>query len=484
MELLLVLLTLVILSASIVYVLLQDWHGTANRLFSLFTGSSLLLTCAGAVRFASRNPDEIWWLSGLLTSLQAAIFGLLIWLIMILFMPHRYHQPLVRWVTIAPYLLMAVILAIDWYGRFGFIGSDVLRKETGILRFVRGPAFWPVFALYIIGCIVTPLIMLSTIAVQHPATRGPVGWLIGGTTLTFLMGYVFRELGMVAITYVSLLPLHLSFGWVTLRYGIFRPSQVALQAAVEHLPDGMLVLDTQRQIRYANRAAQRIITGNDRNQQSFEQALAQVGFIEQTSTEDRERQRRRFVRPTDQTILLATEVTINDAQGGASVVLIRNVTRAEQQQAELIASRAVLAERTAELERSLAELQQRDELLRRLSLPIIPLSATMVVIPLIGIFDAARCQSLLQLILPEIAERNAKTVLVDLTGLTAFDQTLAHTLYQLRDGARLMGTQIILCGIRPDLAEVMIHTGGTWNDLRSFATLQDGVKALLTNTIR
>lgn len=39
MELLLVLFTLVILSASIVYVLLQDWHSTANRLFSLFTGS-------------------------------------------------------------------------------------------------------------------------------------------------------------------------------------------------------------------------------------------------------------------------------------------------------------------------------------------------------------------------------------------------------------------------------------------------------------
>lgn len=483
MELLLVLLTLVILSASIVYVLLQDWHGIANRLFSLFTGSSLLLTCAGAVRFSSRNLDEIWLLSGLLTSLQAVIFGFLIWLIMLLFMPHRYQQPWLRWAVFTPYLLMAVGLAIDWYGRFGFVGRDVVRETSGLLVFVRGPAFVPAFTLYIIGCIIIPLIMLITIAIRQPTMRGPAVWLIIGTILTFLMGYIFREIGLVSVTYVSLLPLHLSFGWVTLRYGVFRPSQVALQAAVEHLPDGMLVLDRQRQIRYANRAAQRIIAGNDRNEQSFEQALAQVGFIEQTSTEDRERQRRRFFRPTDQTILLATEVPINDAQGGASVVLIRNVTRAEQQQAELIASRAALAERTAELERSLAELQQRDELLRRLSLPIIPLSATMVVVPLIGIFDAARCQSLLQLILPEIAERNAKIVLVDLTGLTAFDQTLAHTLYQLRDGARLIGTQLILCGIRPDLAEVMIHTGEVWSGLRSFATLQDGVKALLTNTI-
>ncbi|WP_322815213.1 hypothetical protein [Chloroflexus sp.] len=42
-----------------------------------------------------------------------------------------------------------------------------------------------------------------------------------------------------------------------------------------------------------------------------------------------------------------------------------------------------------------------------------------------------------------------------------------------------MGAQIVLCGIRPDLAEVMIHTGSMWDGIRSFATLQDGVSALL-----
>lgn len=237
----------------------------------------MLLTCAGAVRFSSRNLDEIWLLSGLLTSLQAVIFGFLIWLIMLLFMPHRYQQPWLRWAVFTPYLLMAVGLVIDWYGRFGFVGRDVVRETSGLLGFVRGPAFVPAFTLYIIGCIVIPLIMLITIAIRQPAMRGPAVWLIIGTILTFLMGYIFREIGLVSVTYVSLLPLHLSFGWVTLRYGVFRPSQVALQAAVEHLPDGMLVLDTQRQIRYANRAAQRIIAGNDRNEQSFEQALAQAG---------------------------------------------------------------------------------------------------------------------------------------------------------------------------------------------------------------
>ncbi|OAN46247.1 anti-anti-sigma factor [Chloroflexus islandicus] len=479
MELLLVLFTLIILAASIVYVLLQDWRAQANRIFALFTGCSLVLTCAGAVRFASRNADEIWLLSGLLTSLLAAIFGFLVWLIMILFMPHRYRQPVVRWAAITPYAFMTVFLAIDWYGRFGIVGGDVFRAETGVLSFVRGPLFWPVFALYIIGCLLAPLAMLGTVAIRHPALRTPALWLTAGAVATFLMGYVFRELGLVAVTYISLLPLHLSFGWVTLRYGVFRPSQVALQAAVENLPDGVLILDASRRVRFANRAAQRLIPAYAENGRTFEQTLVENGVHEQTTAEDQERGRRRFVRAADGTIVLASEVAISDEQGTSSVVLLRDVTRSERQQAELLASRAVLAERTAELERSLAELQQRDTLLRRLTLPIIPLSETVLLVPLIGVFDADRCQTLVDLILPEIAERNARTVLVDLTGLTVFEQDLARTLRQLSDGARLMGAQVALCGIRPDMAEVMIHTGSTWNGMRSFATLQAGVKALL-----
>ncbi|ABY34875.1 MAG TPA: STAS domain-containing protein [Chloroflexus aurantiacus] len=476
MELLAILFTIVILVASIVYVLLQDYRATANRIFALFTTASLLLSCAGAVRFASRSQTEIWLLSGLLTSLQAATFGLLIWLILILFMPHRYNQPAIRWATISPYMVMAIGLAIDWYGRFGFVGRDVFREESGILTFVRGPAFWPVFALYIIGCIVIPVTMLVTLAVRHPAVRSPTIWLTTGTLLTLVTGYFSREIGLTALTYASLLPIHLSFGWVTIKYGLFRPSQVALQAAVEHLPDGVLVLDAKHRVRFANRAAQQLVALEIGC--GLEEVLHEAGFVEQNTVSDHRPGYRRFVRGNER-VLLLSEVVIRDERGGSSVVLLRDVTIVERQQAELLASQAILSERSAALERSLAELRQRDELLRRLTLPIIPLSSTTLVVPLIGMFDAERCQTLVQLILNETAARQVRVVLIDVTGLTVFDQTLAHTLNQLNQGARLMGAQIVLCGIRPDLAEVMIHTGSMWDGIRSFATLQDGVSALL-----
>ncbi len=478
MALLVILLTIVILTASIVYVLLQDARAPANRLFALFTASSLLLSSAGAVRFASREPFEIWFMSGLLFVLLAVIHGLLIWLIMLLFIPHRYQQPAIRWATFAPYAIMAVALAIDWYGGVGLAGRDIARAESGTLEFVRGPLFWPAFGLYLGGCVLVPLIILMTIAARHQSARGPTLWLTGGAVATFLMGYVFREIGVSVLVYASLLPLHLSFGWVTLRYGIFRPSQVALEAAVERLPDGVLVLDAERRVRFANQAGQRLLPARGGAELSFEQALHQRGFHEQTTGDDRAQGARRFCRGEEQ-IVLATEVAIVDERGAASVVVLRDVTLAERQQAALRASQAALAERTAALEHSLEEIRQRDALITRLTLPLIPLTETALVAPLIGAFDQARCQALVDLVLRQVGERNARTLLIDLTGLTVFDQTLARALRQLNDGARLMGASMALCGVRPDVAEVMIQTGNAWHEVRHFATLQEGVATLL-----
>uniref|UniRef100_UPI003A103162 PAS domain-containing protein n=1 Tax=Chloroflexus sp. TaxID=1904827 RepID=UPI003A103162 len=108
--------------------------------------------------------------------------------------------------------------------------------------------------MYIIGCVIVPIVMLVTITVQHPKMRSLALWLTAGAALTLVTGFVFRELGMVTLTYVSLLPLHVVFGWGVIRYGVFRPSQIALQVAVENLPDGVLILDAGRYVRFANRA--------------------------------------------------------------------------------------------------------------------------------------------------------------------------------------------------------------------------------------
>ncbi|WP_066785987.1 STAS domain-containing protein [Chloroflexus islandicus] len=480
MEPVLILFNTILLTASLVYILLQDWKATANRLFVLLTLFALAWSGGGVLLYSNPTPSNIWFLAGLLPTMLAATFGSLIALILVLFIPHRYEQPAVRWAILAPYMVVTVILAVSWYGHTGWFIRDVTWEAKSGLTFVPGPAFPLALILFVIGGFSAPLSMLITIAIRHRSFRAPVLWLIAGLTFNFLTGSAANLLDIPALTYLNFLPLHFAFGWVTLRYGIFLPSHVALQAAIESLPDGIVVLQNDRQVRFANRAAQQLLptcVG-----QPFEQALAQAGLTAQTGADPNQQGLLRLARTHGHAqVLIVTEVAMTNARGKESVVLLRDVTMAERQQAELLASRAALAERTAELERSLAELQQRDALLRRLTLPIIPLSETVLLVPLIGAFDATRCQTLVSLILPEIAARNVRTVLVDLTGLTVFDQDLARALRQLSDGARLMGAQVALCGIRPDMAEVMIHTGSTWNGMRSFGTLQAGVKALLAS---
>ncbi len=480
MNLILILLTLIILTASGAYVLMQDWRAAPNRLFALFALNMIVLTGAAAVRLTSRNLQEIWFVSGMLAPLLAASSWLLLWLILSLFIPHRYAQPVVRWSLAAPYLVMTALLTLDWYGSFGLVWRDVIRSDTGTVVFSGGPAAFPMLMLYLIGSMGVPLAFLITIAIRYPRIRAPVLWLTGGAAISYVAGFLFGSLSLPVLNYVSLLPLHLAFGWITLRYQVFRPSSVALRTAVEHLPDGVVVLDAQRRMRFANRAAQQLAPLVSPDNLPLEEALAHAGFYEQTTGDDQRTGLRRFKRDGEVAATLAvSEAAIKGDRTAASVLILRDMTVTERQQAALTASRAALEARTAELERSLAEIQERDALITRLTLPLIPLSEGVVAMPLIGAFDRARCEALIALLLKRIEERDARAVLLDLTGITGFDASLARALRHAVDGARLMGAQIALCGVRPDIAESIVHERMHLNGVRLFATMQEGVAALL-----
>ncbi len=484
MNLVLLLLTLIILTASGVYVLMQDWRAAANRLLALFALNGMALTCAASVRLTSNSLQEIWFVSGLLAPLLSSSFGLLIWLILAIFIPHRYAQPSVRWSLAAPYLLMTSLLVLDWYGGADIVARHVVRNDAGTVAFTPGPAFVPVMILFTIGVVIVPLTFLITIAIRHRRMRGPALWLIGGAALSYMMGFTFRSqaISVPELSYASLFPLQLAFGWVTLRYQVFRPSTVALRTAIEHLQDGIVLLDAQRCVRFANRAAQRLapLLASGGASPPFDEALTRAGFVESTTADDHLNRWRRFNRDGEAAVtLLVSETSIEGDRESAGVALLRDMTTVERQKAALMMSQAMLEERTAALERSLEEIRQRDILITRLTLPLIPLGNGVVVMPLIGAFDGGRCKELVSMLLNYIEERSARTVLLDLTGVTGFDEALATALRQATDGARLMGAQIALCGVRPDIAESIVHERIHLNGVRHFATMQEGVAALL-----
>jgi rsbT co-antagonist protein RsbR len=476
----LILLSMIILTATGVYVLMQDWRATPNRLFASFALSAVLLMYCAVLRFTGSDPWGVWFVYGLSAPLLAVSSWLLIWLILAIFIPHWYAQPYIRWALAAPYLFIALFLTLDWYSGLGLVRRMDASEATGMLVPLNGLLFVPVIVSYVLGGLLVPLVMLITIAVRQRSVRVPAAWLSGGLALSFAAGALFGSVSWLALNYVSMLPLYLAFGWVTLRYQVFRPSQIALRTAVESLPDGVVIVDAQRQVRFANRAAQQLASLDDDGETTFEAVLVRAGFQDCTTPEDRLDGVRRFHRMGEvAAILIVSEVAIEGDHASGSVLLLRDVTAAERQRAALAASHAALEERTAALERSLDEIRQRDAMITRLTLPLIPLSDGVLALPLIGAFTGERSQAMVALLLHQIGQRRARKVLLDLTGITGFDHSLAVALRQAADGARLMGARIALCGVRPDIAESIVHERLALHDVQHFATMQEGVAALL-----
>lgn len=146
----------------------------------------------------------------------------------------------------------------------------------------------------------------------------------------------------------------------------------------------------------------------------------------------------------------------------------------------------VVRERTEELQKkavalqeSLSQQQQLNEVIAALAMPVLPVRDDVLVIPLFGLIDQEQADSLLRNTLTAISRRHARAVVLDVTGLAVIDTTMAQMLLRTAQAARLLGTEIVLVGIRPEFAQTLVSLGIDLGQLRTAATLQEGM-ALLT----
>lgn len=142
----------------------------------------------------------------------------------------------------------------------------------------------------------------------------------------------------------------------------------------------------------------------------------------------------------------------------------------ETRTAELHATVAALREESVRQQALVAELAEQRATLRSLSVPILPLSASTLVVPLIGALDAERLELLSATVLQAAQQRGARRVLLDVTGIPIIDRELADGLIRIIQAGRLLGANVVLIGVRPDVAEGLIATGV---DVRSLATAPD-----------
>ncbi len=126
-------------------------------------------------------------------------------------------------------------------------------------------------------------------------------------------------------------------------------------------------------------------------------------------------------------------------------------------------------------------LRQQQELLE-LSTPVVVLWDGILALPLIGTLDSARTQVVMESLLQKIVDTGAQIAIIDITGVPTVDTLVAQHLLKTIAAARLMGADCIISGIRPQIAQTIVHLGVNLEDVVTKATLADAFVLALKRT--
>jgi rsbT co-antagonist protein RsbR len=134
-------------------------------------------------------------------------------------------------------------------------------------------------------------------------------------------------------------------------------------------------------------------------------------------------------------------------------------------------------------------MRSREEVIRRqqqdmleLSTPVVKLWDNILALPLIGTLDSARTQIVMETLLQSIVQTNSRVAIIDITGVPTVDTIVAQHLLKTVTAARLMGADCIISGVRPQIAQTIVHLGINLLDVTTKATLSDAFAVALQKT--
>ncbi len=137
---------------------------------------------------------------------------------------------------------------------------------------------------------------------------------------------------------------------------------------------------------------------------------------------------------------------------------------------------------TARRQAEAAEARRQDELIKaqalaieELSTPLIPITDEILVMPLIGMMDSVRAKQVMTNLLDGLAASRGKFVILDITGVPVVDTAVANAILRAAHAARLLGTEVILTGIRPEVAQTLVHIDANLQNITTRGTLQSGI---------
>jgi rsbT co-antagonist protein RsbR len=122
--------------------------------------------------------------------------------------------------------------------------------------------------------------------------------------------------------------------------------------------------------------------------------------------------------------------------------------------------------------------RQQEEMLE-LSTPVVKVWEGVLALPMIGTLDSARTQVVMESLLQRIVEQGAQIAIIDITGVPTVDTLVAQHLLKTVAAIRLMGADCIISGVRPQIAQTVVHLGVDLSSVTTKATLADALALAL-----
>ena len=168
--------------------------------------------------------------------------------------------------------------------------------------------------------------------------------------------------------------------------------------------------------------------------------------------------------------LRTSKIPLLDAAGAIAGILgmYEDITEHKRLEAE-----------RADLQEQIIRAQQ--VALTELSTPLLTISDTTVVMPLVGAVDSRRVAQLMDTLLQGVSASRASIVILDITGVAVVDTQVADAFIRASQAVSLLGAQVVLTGIRPEVAQTLVQLGVDLRSVITRGTLQDGITYALRN---
>jgi len=166
------------------------------------------------------------------------------------------------------------------------------------------------------------------------------------------------------------------------------------------------------------------------------------------------------------------DVSSRPLPNGAALCVFRDVTREREVLAALEQRNRDLAEREEQNRELVSRLRMT---LEALSTPVIEVARDVLALPVIGVVDTERSARMTEKLLEEVTRARARFVVIDLTGVAVVDTSTADRFLKLAASLKLLGTECVICGIQPAVAQTLVAIGV---DLSALVTQRDLQHAL------